>query len=216
MIKQATNPFLNFTQQRSLLTPRGEVLVEGPIPSARLRTMSLDPGLKAFRPPEKQHQALLEIASLPVGAVTVARQGNLIIGYATFHPPDEYLRWGQAHLPFLLEMGAIEVSPPWRQLGIGRAILEVAFANPVLEDYIVIVNEFYWHWDLKTTGLSVWSYRQMLERVMSTVGLIRCDTDEPEIASHPANMFMVRIGSHITQEQMEAFERLRYQNRWLF
>ena len=33
-----------------------------------------------------------------------------------------------------------------------------------MEDYLVITTEYYWHWDLKGTGLNVWDYRKMMER----------------------------------------------------
>ncbi len=29
-----------------------------------------------------------------------------------------------------------------------------------MEDYIIITTEYYWHWDLKGTGLKVWEYRK--------------------------------------------------------
>lgn len=211
-----TNPLLSFSQKRSLQTPAGSILIEGPVSPPFLQGLTMDPGLKSFRPPDRQLSALVEIASLPVGAVVAAHREETVVGYATFHPPDECERWGQAGLPYLLEMGGIEVTPSWRKGGVGKALLETGFANPALENFIVIVNEFYWHWDLSGSGLDVWSYREMLARVMSTVGLIRCDTDEPEIASHPANMLMVRVGSRVTAEQMETFEHLRYKDRWLF
>ena len=33
-----------------------------------------------------------------------------------------------------------------------------------MEDYLVITTEYYWHWDLKGTGLTVWDYRKMMEQ----------------------------------------------------
>ena len=41
-------------------------------------------------------------------------------------------------------------------------------------------------------------------------------TDEPEITSHPANCLMARIGNRITLDQQQAFDDLRFQNRFFF
>ena len=36
-----------------------------------------------------------------------------------------------------------------------------------MEDYIIITTEYYWHWDLKGTGLNVWEYRKIMEKMMN-------------------------------------------------
>ena len=61
-----------------------------------------------------------------------------------------------------------------------------------MEDYIIISTEYYWHWDLKGTGLDVWQYRKIMEKMMAAGGLEPAATDDPEICSHPANCLMVR------------------------
>ena len=40
-----------------------------------------------------------------------------------------------------------------------------------MEDYIIITTEYYWHWDLKGTGLNVWEYRKVMEKMMNAGGL---------------------------------------------
>ncbi|MED1873091.1 N-acetyltransferase [Brevibacillus borstelensis] len=192
------------------------LLVEGPVPADRLAAMRFDDGLKAFRIPEEQHKALVEIAALPEGRIVLIRDGDLVLGYATFLYPDPMERWSQARLPDLLELGAIEVSQSIRAGGVAKALLEVAFSDDALEDYIVITTEYYWHWDLKGTGLDVWQYRKVMEKVMGSAGMVWMATDDPEICSHPANCLMARIGKRVPPESVAAFDAMRFQNRFLF
>ena len=49
---------------------------------------------------------------------------------------------------------------------------------------------------------------------MATGGLEIFATDDPEITSHPANCLMARIGKNITLEQQQAFDDIRYMNRF--
>lgn len=209
-------PFAGQPRRRLVATRRGPVAVHGPVTADELALLRPDPGLTAFRPPAKQQEALLALARADDGTVFAAHQEDLLVGYCTFHPPDPATGFGAARLPFLLEMGAIEVSSAWRCAGIGRALLELAFANDALEDYIVLSCEYWWHWDLEGLEMELWTYRNMLEDVMGRVGLVPHSTDDPEISSHPANMLTVRIGRRVTEEQIEAFERLCHAERpWL-
>lgn len=169
-----------------------------------------------FRRPREQHEALVEIAGLPEGRIILARVENIIIGYVTFHYPDEMERWSQAHMPDLIELGAIEVSNEYRSLGLGSRMIQTAFEDNQMEHYIVFTTEYYWHWDLKSSGLSVWDYRKMMERLMQTVDMFWYATDDPEICSHPANCLMVRIGKNVPLESEEQFDRLRFQQRFMY
>ncbi|CAM3576883.1 MULTISPECIES: N-acetyltransferase [Brevibacillus] len=193
-----------------------ELIIEGPISGAELAAYRFDDGLKAFRIPEMQHKALVEIADLPEGRIIVAREEDLVLGYVTFLHPDPLERWSQAKLPDLLELGAIEISPLVRAGGVAKKLLEVSFLDDAMEDYIIITTEYYWHWDLKGTGLDVWQYRKVMEKVMGSVGMIWLATDDPEICSHPANCLMAKIGGRVPPESVEAFDAMRFQNRFLY
>lgn len=116
----------------------------------------------------------------------------------------------------LLELGAIEVTKRFRHQHVGEDMLALAFCDNAMEDYIVFTTEYYWHWDLKGTGLDVWEYRKIMEKVMASVGLEWFATDDPEICSHPANCMMARIGKRITPESVQAFDRIRFQNRYMY
>jgi len=193
-----------------------KLIIEGPISAGQLAAMRFDEGLKAFRLPEQQHQALVEIAALPEGRIIVAREHDRVLGYVTFLYPDPLERWSQAKLPDLLELGAIEVSHLVRGGGVAKALLHVSFLDDAMEDYIVITTEYYWHWDLKGTGLDVWEYRRVMEKVMGSVGMIWMATDDLEICSHPANCLMARIGKRVPPESIAAFDAMRFQHRHFY
>ncbi|MEX2104537.1 MAG: GNAT family N-acetyltransferase, partial [Bacilli bacterium] len=182
----------------------------------QIQSFPFHEGLKAFRPPLEQQQAISSIATLPEGRIIIARTDNEIIGYVTFLYPDPLERWSQGNMKDLLELGAIEVAAPYRGDGVSKAMLEVAFMNDAMNDYIIITTEYYWHWDLKGTGLSVWEYRKVMEKVMGSVGLEWFATDDPEICSHPANCLMAKIGKRIPIESIQQFDSIRFQNRFMY
>lgn len=198
---------------RTIPHDEGELIIEGPIPSAQLAEYDFHEGLKAFRPPKQQKEALLKIAEFPEGRINIARIGSLIVGYVTFLYPDPLERWYEAKLDNLIELGAIEVASDYRGARIGKHLLELSMLDDAMEDYIVITTEYYWHWDLKGTGLTVWDYRKMMEKMMRAGGLEFFSTDDPEICSHPANSLMVRIGKRVDQDSIEQFDRVRFKNR---
>jgi acetoin utilization protein AcuA len=199
-----------------LKTNHGTLILEGPIQAEALEKFEFHSDLDAFRPSQEQHKALVDIAKLPEGRVIIAREHDQIIGYVTFVYPDPLERWSEGNIDNLLELGAIEVIPAFRSYGVGKHMLKVSMMDRYMENYIIITTEYYWHWDLKRTGLSVWDYRKVMEKVMNYGGLTWYATDEPEISSHPANCLMAKIGKNVTMETMQAFDHLRFQNRFMY
>ncbi|MDD4169106.1 MAG: GNAT family N-acetyltransferase [Desulfotomaculaceae bacterium] len=185
-----------------------EVSVEGPVQAVELEKMHLNQGLTSFRPPDRQLEALIKISNLPEGMIYAARNGQEIIGYLTFHYPSKYSRW--SNHPRVLELGGIEVSPEWRRKGVGTTLLKEAFANPVVENYIVVAIEFCWHWDLKRTKLGLLGYRSMMINIFNKVGLKKRATDDPDITEEPANVFAVRIGKNVGQKDISLFESMLF------
>lgn len=197
-------------------TKQGKVLIEGPVPPNRLVQYTLHEDLTSFRPPEQQKKALVEIAELEEGRIIIIRNGDLIVGYVTYLYPDPLERWSEDKIDNMIELGGIEVAPSYRAKGIGKKLLEVSFMGDEMEDYLVITTEYYWHWDLKGTGLNVWEYRKMMERLMSSVGFEPFATDDPEITCHPANCLMARIGKRVNEDTLERFDRLRFKKRYMY
>ncbi|NLI91789.1 MAG: GNAT family N-acetyltransferase [Peptococcaceae bacterium] len=202
-----TKDWTNVT--RTIHTPEGNLLISGTTSPQTLSMLNMDLQLKSFRPAKRQKAALMEISELTDGKVVTAQLNGDLVGYITFHPPDEFERWSQGPKK-VLELGAIEVSPVVRKYGIARNMLEVAFEDPVMEDYIVLATEYYWHWDLEGTGMHIWEYREMMRRLMEHVHLVVKDTDDEEISSHPANMLMVRYGKNVSTPTIRAFEQLLF------
>ncbi|MHB1651166.1 MAG: GNAT family N-acetyltransferase [Desulfitobacteriaceae bacterium] len=197
------------TYCQTVQTPEGVLHIKGPVSPEIISTLTMDSGLRAFRPPTRQKEALVEISGLELGSVVIAEREGELLGYVTFHPPDSFERWAAGPRQ-VLELGAIEIAPKMRGLGIARRLLEVAFANPEMEDFLVLATEYYWHWDLEGKGLHIWEYRELMRRLMAHVGMVVKDTDEEEISSHPANMLTVRYGKHVSREVMLAFEALLF------
>ncbi|WP_026582526.1 GNAT family N-acetyltransferase [Bacillus sp. J33] len=201
---------------KELKTANGNLIIEGPISPEKLADYEFHKDLVAFRPPEQQHKALVEIAGLPEGRIIIARDRHTIVGYVTYLYPDPLERWSEGKMDNLIELGAIEVIPAFRGSGTGKNLLKVSMMDDAMEDYIIITTEYYWHWDLKGTGLNVWEYRKIMEKMMNAGGLEWYATDDPEISSHPANCLMARIGKRVGQESVQQFDRLRFMNRFMY
>lgn len=197
-------------------TKAGLLIVEGPVEPEVILRFPFHEGLKAFRNPPEQREAIYGIAQLPEGRIIIARDGEMVIGYVTFLYPDPLERWSEEKIENVLELGAIEVAPPYRGQGVGKKLLEVSFMDDAMEDYLIFTTEYYWHWDLKGTGVSVWDYRKIMEKMMGSAGLVWYATDDPEICSHPANCLMVRVGKRVPLETEQAFDRLRFRTRYMY
>ncbi|PAV30133.1 N-acetyltransferase [Virgibacillus profundi] len=194
-------------------TPNGTIVIEGPLNSKELENFYFHEHLTAFRPAEKQFKALLGIADFPEGRIIIARTEDTIIGYVTYLHPDPMERWSEFKMKDLIELGAIEVIPKYRGAGVASGLLKLSMMDDFMENYIVISTEYYWHWDLDRTRLSVWDYRKVMEKMMAAGGLLPAPTDDPEIISHPANCLMVRIGKNVSEESIKQFDKLRFLGR---
>ncbi|MBE9915015.1 GNAT family N-acetyltransferase [Paenibacillus donghaensis] len=192
------------------------IVVEGPVSPEQLRVMRMHPELNAFRHPQDQKQALEEIARLLEGRIILARDGQTIVGYVTFHYPDEQSPWSERNMDDLIEFGAIEVAGSYRMLGLGKEMMLLSFEGGQMEDAIVFATEYYEYWDIHNSKLSAWDYRRMTEQLLKHVDMFRYDTDDPEICSHPANCLMVRIGKDVPLSSIEKFDRMRFRRSFLY
>ncbi|MEG6615665.1 GNAT family N-acetyltransferase [Peptococcaceae bacterium 1198_IL3148] len=195
-----------------IFTPRGVIHLEGPVTKNYVQRLSMHRELNNFRPANRQQEALATITELPNGRVFLARYDQEIIGYVTFHHPDEYSRWHKH--PWVLELGAIEVSRSWRKYKVAQHLLQQAFNDAFIEDFIIITIEYCWHWDLRSSGLTMWDYQRMLTKLFSSVGLKKRATDDPDILEHPANVLMVRPGKNVPKEAIQRFEELTFRSKF--
>ncbi|PTI39900.1 N-acetyltransferase [Staphylococcus succinus] len=203
-------------QSQTYHLDEGTFVIEGPISRTKLDSMTFDEGLNAFRPPIDQFEAVKEISELDEGRIFVLHHEQHIVGYVTYHYPDPLERWSTGNLAYLIELGAIEISLPYRRLKLGSELIKISLRADEYEDYIVLTTEYYWHWDLKNSNLDVYEYKKLMQKLMGYGGLEIFSTDDPEITSHPANCLMARIGSRISIEQLQAFDNIRYMNRFFF
>ncbi|AGL00712.1 GNAT family N-acetyltransferase [Desulfoscipio gibsoniae] len=192
-------------------TPKGVVYIEGPCPGLYLDRLTMNSKLTNFRPAKKQKEALIMITTTPHGMIYIARHKKEIVGYITFHRPDESSRW--FNHPRVLELGGIEISPDWRRLKIAENILQAGFTNPVLEDFIVITMEISWYWDTGNTKLDTFAYRKVLCNLFGSVDMQKIPTDDPDITEHPANVLMARIGQNVSSGDITLFESMCFQNK---
>ena len=201
---------------KEIKTKNSRLIIEGPVTPEILASYEFHEDLIAFRPPAQQRKALIEIAGLPEGRILIARTHDTIVGYVTYLYPDPMERWSEGKMENLIELGAIEVVPEARGSSVGKTLLQVSMMDNMMENYIVITTEYYWHWDLKGTGLNVWEYRKVMEKMMNAGGLEYYATDDPEISSHPANCLMARIGKNVDSESVQKFDQLRFHNRFMY
>lgn len=195
-------------------TSKETITIEGPLPSSSLIMYNFHEQLTSFRPAPQQFKAILEIADLEEGRMIIARTEDTIIGYVTYLHPDPLERWSTFSMENLIILGAIEVVPEYRGEKVASNLLKVSMLDHFMENYIIISTEYYWHWDLHGTKLSMWDYRRIMEKMMATGGLTPARTDDPEINSHPANCLMVRIGKNVPKESIEKFNKLRFLRRY--
>ncbi len=197
-------------QSLKIESDHSSFLIEGPVSSKKLSRLTMHEALTAFRPANEQLEALKEIADLPEGRILIATVNQQIIGYVTYLHPDPIERWSQYPKDNLLELGAIEIAPAYRGNKLGSRLIETSMKDENMENYIIISTEYYWHWDLNYSELSVWDYRKIMEKMMKAGDLYPAPTNEPEIMAHPANCLMVRIGKNVSQEDQALFKKLRF------
>lgn len=172
-------------------------------------SLELDGGLGVFphyRSIVRDKKSMENIAGLSgANLVLACDDEGKIIGYIAFADPSPLERWGKNGDELLYELGAIEVSKNWRRFGIARKMVEIAVDDEELEDRIVLLTGFSWHWDLEGTGLSKAGYRRMLMHIFEPFGFRHFYTTEPNINLDSANMLMARIGSRVSVEDEERF-----------
>lgn len=182
-------------------------------PAARLREHPFHPELNIFRPPQRQHEALVKLVEDGRGIVSAAFAGGQTVAYAAFQLPDPFECWSQDPSRKIWELGAVEVAPEWRGHGLARRLLEQTFATGFFDDKVVIAQLLSWHYDTERTGLSTFAYRELLIRLYQKVGFELWRTDDPDIAGHIENALMARIGPKASEDTVKCFHRLRRQGR---
>lgn len=203
--------------QRSYRTSRGLVYVQNYCSAEFISCLDIDGGFGAIVPQEKLRSLLLEVASLPGGNVIAAYVDPfLLVGYVLMAKPQPVVwqgktyrrRWEKSEV--LYELGSIEVSRNFRELGVAGKMVGVLCADD-LEDRIVIALELPWHWDVYQTEMDKWRYRNMMVDLLSAAGFVEMRTDDPEVNYDQASVFMARIGSRVSPKDVGQFDSLLFE-----
>jgi acetoin utilization deacetylase AcuC-like enzyme len=189
-------------RQTALDTPRGPVLLRDWCPPSLVRRLRADAGLAAFtRDAERERDLLARAAAHPDTCLALAHTlDGRIVGQVTICAPEG--RW--AAVDEILEL-ALETSRAWRRTGIAGGLLAFTLAAPWVEAVILLAEGYAWHWDTEGAGLDPFGYRRLLVRLLGAVGFVEERTDEPDIASSPANVLLVRVGRRVPPERVAAF-----------
>lgn len=202
-----------------ITTARGPIAIKTYCPARLVQELDFDPGLGIFpqyRSIIRSKETLVSITELEDANVVLALAVKAIVGYICFACPDPQERWGKDHLPVFYELGSIEVSRNWRRLGIARAMVEAAMSDEWLEDRIVLLTGFAWHWDLEGTGLDKIGYREMLMHIFERHDFRQYYTNDPDIMMDLANLLMARMGKRVSDADRDRFLDLLFMqdSRW--
>ena len=137
-------------------------------------------------------------------------ENQFIVGFAALDFPEPDDRWAGMGGQTVMELKAVEVVPRLRKSGIARQLLSILTSGSRLDRKIVYLVSYSWLWDNRQTGLTVPGYRHMLIRLFAGFGFEEAATNEPNICLRDENIFMVRMGNHVSQYHREAFKWLRF------
>ncbi len=193
-------------------TDKGPVTVSAgfPVGGCDVLTFGIDTSDPVYQPIYTREQTLEQFAATG-GAVRLALfRERIIIGFAVIGHPAPDSRWAREGLNGILELKAVEVARPFRNLGIAGHLLTHLFSDSTFEDHIVFLTAYAWLWDIAHTGLSCGAYREMLMTLYARFGFESCQTNELNVCLKPENIFMARIGKNISSKERECFKWLRF------
>ena len=209
--------------EKRLQTKRGEVLLARDFSEEYIRCLGMGEGLGIFfhyryQDAHKTRKILSAVSESGDHKLACAVSANCIVGYVAIVGPEPGTRWDEINGillkssstladPVLLELGSIEVSAPWRSVGLARELMRFMFEDPVFMEKIVISRELSWHWDLRSSGLTPLAYRSKLLRLFESAGFRYYKTDDDEIGYAGENMLTARMGEKIPAETALMFYR---------
>jgi len=141
--------------------------------------------------------------------VALARPQN-IVGFGVLAYPEPVERWSDLGSGIMMEIKAIEVARRWRSAGIGSHILRMVVDHSRSEDKIFYMVGYSWTWDLAGTKMAAREYRSLLMHLFAGCGFQEYQTNDPNVSLRPENLFMCRVGSHVSQTIIDRFKWLRF------
>ena len=192
---------------QTMETARGPITIIHDAALVDVEAHEISPGLVSMiRSPIVRRKVLRDLAAAPEARLTLALADGMLIGHVAV--TASFGRW--LALPHVREI-AFEVAREWRRFGILSRLLDVALADPAVEDEILLA--FLWPsvWDVEHVGLQPTNYRGMLTAVGMQRGFLPVPTDEPEIAH--GGRLIARSGSRVPATALTAFAGARYLGR---
>lgn len=156
-------------------------------------------------------ETLANAAARPYTNVTLAYNTDReVVGFSILEHSTADKRWIKVGEQVMMEVSVIEVSRPWRSLGISRKMLDFLLDHPIKESRILYMVGYSWTWDLEGSDLQPMNYRDMMIDLFSAYGFKTVQTNEPNILLRPENLFMVRIGANISEKIKKRFSLVRF------
>ena len=208
--------FMEHRDQKSIewQTERGKVTISSFCSPDDIESLSFkETHMKyaRYRPIVSKKQTLIKAASQPDTNVSLAfTVDGKIIGIGILEYPARDERWARVGDRIMMEVSIIEVSRPWRSMGISKEILRILMDNPFKEDRIIYMVGYSWTWDLDDKSMSGMVYRDMLIGLFSQQGFKTFPTNEPNIMMRPENLFMARVGVNISEDIQKRFKLVRF------
>ena len=202
------------SKEESIPAASGEVRIRSFCKPHEIRRCDFDSEFKAagdYRSLYTRKQSLEMQARHPEANVVVAlAQPQDIIGFGVLAYPEPDERWSDLGPGIMMEIKVIEVARRWRSAGIGSHILRMVVEDPRREDKIFYMVGYSWTWDLPGTKMTAGEYRNMLMHLFASCGFQQYQTNEPNVCLKPENVFMCRVGSHVSQTIIDRFKWLRF------
>lgn len=168
-------------------------------------------GYTRYRPIVSGKKALIKAASVPDVNVTLAiGPDRMIIGLGVLEYPLPEDRWNKVGKRVMMEVAALEVSIPWRSVGLSKHILMLLVNHPLRDERIFYMVGYSWTWDIDGKGLSAMEYRNMLINIFSREGFRISQTNEPNVMLRPENLFMARVGDSLPEKVRKRFKWVRF------
>ncbi|NQU63977.1 MAG: N-acetyltransferase [SAR324 cluster bacterium] len=164
-----------------------------------------------YNPIITNKNTLAKVADQSDTNVTLAFNANReVVGFAFLDYSGSDERWIKVGEKVMMEVSVIEVSRPWRSLGLSKKMLTLLLDHPLKEDRIIYMVGYSWTWDLVGSSLKPMTYRNMMIALFSSNDFKTVQTNEPNILLRPENLFMVRIGANISEKIKKRFSLVRF------
>ena len=201
-------------QEIILQTPSGDVRIQSFCSAAEIGGYAFDKefGMHAqYRSLYTRKESLeADAAREGVNVVLAVDAQDTIIGFGVLNFPEAGERWLDLGTGVMMELKVIEVCRRWRSGGVADGIVKMLVTHESVENMILYLVGYSWTWDLDGTGKTAQAYRGMLVRLFEPHGFKELQTNEPNICLKPENVFMARIGRHVTEEMCKKFKWLRF------